>query len=331
MPQLRQNPITGDWVVIAPERAKRPSDFVTSGMVRRDHKDHCVFCVNGPVWATRLRDKGTDTDHVYVVPNKFPAFVSSEDQCERRSFIDEDFYLSKAAIGGHEVLVVKDHDLLLPQFPQTVMVDLFRVMQQRYRSYREIDCRPEYTMAIYNYGLEAGASIWHPHAQLFASAVIPNLVAKEKQGAEKYFETNGVCVFCDLLHHEQAAKIRLQVETKHFTSFTFYAARSPFELWILPQKHLSRFEDATGEELEELSHVLRDILQRLDYSLHNPPLNFYIHSLPNTSDNSDYYHWHIEVVPRLTTYGGYELGGATIIDVVSPERAAQYLRKEINK
>jgi UDPglucose--hexose-1-phosphate uridylyltransferase len=328
LPQLRQNIITDDWVVIAPERAKRPSDFITSGMVRRDHKDNCAFCVGSDAWHTRLHGVRNESDHIYVIPNKFPAFVGSSDQCERRSFSEETFYTSKPAVGGHEVLVIKDHDLLLPDFPQVVMVDLLAMLQHRYRWYRDIECRPEYTMGIYNFGQEAGASIWHPHAQLFASAIVPNLIMKEKQGAERYFESTGICVFCDLLAHERATKIRLQVQTKRFTSFTFYAARFPFELMILPNTHQSRFEDASLADIENLATVLRELLTRLQRTLNNPPLNIFIHSLPNTSSESDYYHWHIEIAPRLTTYGGFELGGSTIINVVSPENAAKFLRNE---
>lgn len=331
MPQLRQNIITGDWVVIAPERAKRPSDFVTSGMVRRDHREGCAFCVGSGAWSTRLHGKDNETDHVYVIPNKYPAFVSAENLCERRSFPLEDFYTTKAAVGGHEVLVVKDHDLTLPKFPQGVMTDLLTVMQHRYRHYAEVDCSPEYMMGIYNYGQEAGASIWHPHAQLFASAIVPNLVAAEKRGAEQYFESNGVCVFCDVGNHERRTKVRLLAETDRFLSFTFYAARFPFEIWILPKTHLSRFDHASLVELADLAQVMRQALARLDDTLHNPPLNIFIHSLPNTSEESDYFHWHMEIAPRLTTYGGFELGGSTVIDIVSPEKAAQFLRKEIKE
>lgn len=328
MPQLRQNIITGDWVVIAPERAKRPSDFITGGMVRRDHEDHCFFCVGSAAWQTRLRGSKDESDHIYVIPNKYPAFVASQDQCEQRSFPAEDFYASKPAYGGHEVLIIKDHQLLLPDFPQVVMVELLRMLQRRCLSYRNATCRPEYVMGIYNYGLEAGASIWHPHAQLFASAIIPNLIMKEKQGAERYFEANGICVFCDLRQHEVSFCHRLQVVTNRFTSFTFYAARFPFELFILPNNHQSRFEDASLVEIENLASVLRELLGRLSRKLNNPPLNIFIHSLPFTSTDSAYYHWHIEIAPRLSTYGGFEMGGSTIIDIVSPETAAKFLKNE---
>ena len=323
---MRQNIITGDWVSSLPN-APNVSDFITSGMVRRDHKDN-TLCVGSAACRTRLRSVKDETDHIYVIPNKYPAFVQAADRCERRSFPEETFFTSKPAVGGHDVLNIKDHDLLLPQFSQIVMLQTLVMLQRRYQWYAESACAPEYMMGIYNHGHEAGASIWHPHAQLFASAIIPNLIMKEKQGAERYYESNGVCVFCDLLKHERSTKVRLQVESQRFTSFTFYAARFPFELIILPNNHQSRFEDASLTDLVNLATVLREVLGRLYRVLNNPPLNIFIHSLPNTSSESDYYHWHIEIAPRLTTYGGFEMGGSTIIDVVSPENAAKFLREE---
>ncbi len=328
MPQLRQNIVTGEWVVVAPERAKRPSDFITAGMVRREHRDECAFCVGGPAWKTRLPGHDLENEHLYVIPNKFPAFLASEKMCERRSFPQEDFYTTKPAVGGHDVIIAKEHDLRLYDFSHPLMRDLLAMYHRRYQHYRGVDCQPEYTMAIYNHGVEAGASMWHPHGQVFASSIVPNLITKETQGADHYYEQTGVCVFCDLLAHERKEKTRLQIESDRFVSFTFYAARFPFELWIVPKKHVSRFEDASAADLADLAEVLSATLHRLDRTLNNPPLNFFIHSLPNLVDGSASYHWHLEIAPRLATYGGFELGGSTVIDIVSPEKAAQFLRKK---
>lgn len=328
MPQLRQNIVTGDWVVIAPERAKRPSDFVTARMVRPEHHDNCAFCIGSPAWKTRYPGHDLENEHLFVIPNKFPAFVQNEKMCERRSFPDEAFYTSKPAVGGHDVIIIKDHDLRIYDFSRPVLTDLLHMYQRRYLHYRSDACQPAYTMAIYNHGVEAGASIWHPHGQVFASAVVPNLITKETQGADHYYEQTGVCVFCDVLAHEHKQKHRLLIDSDRFTSFAFYAARFPFEIWLIPKKHGSRYEDATAGELGDLADVLVKTLGLLDKTLNNPPLNIFVHSLPNTVDRSASYHWHVEIAPRLSTYGGFELGGSTVIDIVSPEKAAQFLRKK---
>lgn len=327
MPQLRQNIVTGDWAVIAPERAKRPSDFVTAGMVRREHRDTCPFCVGGPAWKTRLPGHDLENDQLFIIPNKFPAFVPDAKMCSLRSFPEEDFYTSKPSVGGHDVIIAKEHDLRLYDFSPRLTQDLLAMYHRRYQHYRGATCQPAYTMAIYNYGVEAGASIWHPHGQVFASSIVPNLITKETRGADHYYEQAGVCVFCDLLAHELKFKTRLLVESDRFASFTFYAARFPFEVWILPKRHTSRFEDASTADLADLADVLLATLRRLDQALNNPPVNFFIHSLPNVVDRSAAYHWHLEIAPRLATYGGFEMGGSTIIDIVSPEKAAVFLRE----
>ena len=130
-----------------------------------------------------------------------------------------------------------------------------------------------------------------------------------------------------MVKHEQSVGLRLLDENRLFVSFTFYAARFPFEIWIVPKAHISRYETSSETLLSELATITRSTLKRLDRTLHNPPLNLFIHSLPHGLADAADYHWHLEIAPRLATYGGFELGGSTIIDIVSPEKAADFLRK----
>lgn len=183
-----------------------------------------------------------------------------------------------------------------------------------------------YSMLIYNQGVGAGASIHHPHAQIMASNIIPNYISKEVAGSERYFENNGSCVFCDLTSHEKTSKTRVIEETANFIAFTFYAARFPFEVWVLPKLHSAHFEDEKDEILPELSKVMRSVIAKIGKTLERPALNFFLHDLPTTLDRADYYHWHIEIAPRVSTYGGYELGSGTVIDVMAPEDAAEFLK-----
>jgi UDPglucose--hexose-1-phosphate uridylyltransferase len=328
VPQLRQNIITGEWVVIAPERAKRPNEYTTGDTVKKQTKKECPFCVGKPTWKTRIKE--ADTKNVYVAPNKYPAFVT-EERCSARSFYPESgFYRAKPSVGGHELIIIKDHDSMLDVMPEPILYEMLLVSQKRYQIYRFDDCT-EYTMLIYNHGAKAGASIEHAHAQLFASSIVPNLITKEKHGAERYFEINGVCVFCDLVEHEKREEARILSENEHFVMFNFYASRFPFEIWVLPKKHESNFEDVNSEEMKALANILRRGLDMLSKTLNDPPLNFFVHSLPTTSDQADYYHWHVEIAPRVTGYGGYEMGSGVIIDVVSPEQCAKFLKQGAKK
>lgn len=325
MPQLRQNIITGEWVVIAPERAKRPDEYVTAATVRRQAKAECVFCLNKPEYQKRLED--FETKNIYTVPNKFPAFVEIEDHCSSRSHkIEGDFYRVRPSTGGHDVVVVKDHDIDLPNFSQEIWEEMLEVFKMRYQYFARKGVI--YTMPIYNHGPEAGASIEHPHAQIFASNIIPNIPSRELHHTQEYFDRNGQCVFCKLLEHEKKFKIRIIAENKKFLAFTFYAARFPFEIWILPKHHQDRFENEKEATYRDLAEILRIILGKLNKALNDPPINIFWHSLPNTIKSADYYHWHIEIAPRVQGYGGFELGAGTIIDVISPEKAAEYLRDQ---
>ena len=323
MPQLRQNIITGEWVVIAPERAKRPSDFVLSSVARQQKKEECPFCVGGEAYKNRYRE--FETKDIYVIPNKYPAFVESEAHVSPRSYkVENDFYRVRPSMGGHDVVVIKDHELDLHEFDRKTWTSLFEMFKLRYEHYDK-DHFANYVLPIYNHGPQAGASIEHPHAQIFTSPIIPNIVEREVHHTQNYFEHNGACAFCDLVAHEKHEKIRVVAENRDFIAFTQFAARFPFETWILPKKHKSCFEHITGDEISALAKICRDTFGKIGHVLNNPPLNFFIHSSPTMFEENVYYHWHLEIGPRLSTYGGYELGGGVVIDVVSPEKAAMYL------
>jgi UDPglucose--hexose-1-phosphate uridylyltransferase len=333
MPRLRQNIITGEWVVIAPGRAKRPEDFIIEKPRRSERKGPCPFCKGGDGYVTALpEDK---TENVYTTPNKFPAFVVSPKDAPRLFDQDPGIYTSLPALGGHEVIVISDHMRDVSHLTNKEIRDLIWLYKQRYLHY-EKDKNVNYTMIIHNHGPEAGASIHHPHSQLFASGVIPNYIVREIQGAENYYQKKKICVFCDIIEQERKHKVRIIADNQDFLAFTFFAARFPFEAWILPKKHQAYFENISEEEMHSLAKILKDILIKLDIKLNDPPLNYFIHTSPHKScedpvfdhiKGEKFYHWHIEVAPRVSKFGGFELGSGMIIDVVSPEKAAEFLKK----
>jgi len=324
MPQLRQNIITGEWVVIAPERAKRPNDFISADTVKRQAKGTCVFCEGTKEYNNRL--KKYDHKNLWVITNKFPAFVNDESKISPRSYkVEDDFYRARNAVGGHDVIIIRDHDTDLPYFTKEIWKEILDVFKERYIHFHE-HCAVEYTMPIYNHGPEGGASIEHPHAQIFASNIMPNIISREIHQTQQYFDKNGKCAFCELIEHEKKFKIRMLFENKDFVAFTFYAARFPFEIWILPKGHNGCFEKEQEYKYPVLAECLIDVLSKLNKTLNDPPLNIFFHSSPNSIGDTEYYHWHIEIAPRVTGYGGFEMGSGTIIDIVSPEKAAEFLK-----
>lgn len=327
MPELRQNIITGDWVVVAPERAKRPKDFVIPNSMTVAKKENCPFCVDSGGYQENKRFIQQETENIYVVKNRFPAFVEDERKKSLRSFYPETgFYRAKPSIGDHEVVVVKDHDMTLNKFTKNIAREMLEVIQERYLWLKE-NTKAASIMPIYNHGAEAGASIKHPHAQIFASGIISNAVGTEIDGAEKYFGINGACVYCDIIKHEIKHKVRVVYQNDKFLAVNFYAPRFPFETWIMSKIHESQFENTKKSSLSELADALMEVIYMIDKTLENPPLNFFIHTLPTISENSDSYHWHIEIAPRVSRYGGFELSSDVMINTMPPEEAAEFLKE----
>ena len=326
MPQLRQNIITGDWVVIAPERAKRPQDFVIPKSIKISDKTKCPFCIDSNGYKTNKKIHLAHYDHVYAIQNKYPAFIDDDEEAGVRSFYPEKgFYRAKPSTGRHEVVILKDHDTPLPKLTKDVANELFEVIRERYlwmKKEKIISIIP-----IYNHGAEAGASIDHPHAQIFGSGVIANTVGREMDGADRYYGINGACVFCDLIKHELDERVRIVYENDSFLATTFFASRFPFEVQIYPKKHQSQFEEISKNEMKQFTDCLMETLYKIDKTLENPPLNLYIHTLPTILEDSAAFHWHLEIIPRLSNYGGFEMGSGVIINVMSPEEAAHYLKE----
>lgn len=323
MPKLRQNIVTGKWVVIAPERAKRPEDFVMAAAPKRHIDEKCPFCLTNPESAYKFSIKDAETEHIYTIPNKYPAFVTDEE------IIDEggDFYFSTKSVGGHEVIVIKDHQKEIYEGGWELLDELFGVYQNRYRYYCK-DPVIEYAMPIHNLGPEAAASIEHPHSQFFASSIIPNLVEEEMIGSKQFFLDKKKCVFCAMVEEEKKQSIRIIAENEDFLAFTFFASRFPFEIWILPKEHNPEFEKISTGERNNMAKVVYDVLAKLNKTLRFPPFNWWIHTGPTKEDHlGEYYHWHMEIAPRVSKFGGYEMGSGIVIDVVSPELAAQFLKK----
>ena len=151
-------------------------------------------------------------------------------------------------------------------------------------------------------------------------------MVEEIEGSQAFYRYRGRCVFCDMIEQELRERKRLVMENEHFVSFEPFAPRFPFETWILPRSHVSAFEDSQKSEFKSLAHTLKDSLGRINKALNRPHYNFIVHSAPCRDTRLDYYHWHIEIMPKLTKVAGFEWGTGFYINPTSPEEAAQYLR-----
>lgn len=332
-PELRKNLVTREWVIIAKGRGKRPSDFVKSGEEEAPlpaHDEKCPFCTGNegttPPEVFAMRDGGgpnTSGWSVRVVPNKFAALRPDGSDRPRQMGI----FSARDGYGAHEVIIESpEHNKDLWEMETSQVESVIEAYRQRFLAYEAGDDLGN-VLIFRNHGAAAGTSLVHAHTQLIAMPVMPHQLHVELEGAAAYWEYLGRCVFCALIDHELKSGERVVLETEHFVVLTAFAGRYAFETWIMPKRHAIRFADMSEAEASDLACVLRETLGRMAVCLNRPSYNFAIHTAPPAEHNVRAYHWHMEIFPRITTLGGFELGSDIYINVVAPEDAAQYLRE----
>lgn len=336
MPQLRQDLITGRWVAVATERARRPDSFTQAAREPVAARDVCPFCpghesMTPPeVLAYRAPDLPANGEgwSIRVVPNLYAAFRPDPDGQEHR----EGRFWQRDAIGNCEVLISSpDHRAPTAVLPRTQVEAMVQSYLDRYR-HHAANPALEQVLVLYNHGRPAGASLEHPHSQLYAIGVQPPSLDDELGGARRFHEQEGACVFCRTLDDERRAGTRIVFENEAFAVFAPYAARTPFETWIMPRRHAASFGELDpSREKPAFAEALQLTLRALHEGLNDPPFNYFIHSVPLKVDATDAYHWHLELIPKLSTAAGFELGTGMWINVVKPEESAAFLRDRIRK
>jgi UDPglucose--hexose-1-phosphate uridylyltransferase len=191
------------------------------------------------------------------------------------------------------------------------------------------DRRFKYMLIFKNHGEAAGASLEHTHSQLIALPVVPRRVREEVDGAREHYASRERCIFCDIIRQETESGTRVIAENPDFIVLSPYAPRFPFEMWILPKRHESTFERSQRREFEQLATILKDMLMRLDKVLDYPAYNYIIHTSPVSEPADDFYHWHLEIMPKLTKVAGFEWGTGFYINPTPPEEAAKFLREAV--
>lgn len=336
MPQLRKDPVVGRWVIVAADRGKRPVDFKVVTEIRQPGP--CVFCegneLNPPLEVYAVRPTGTMPDtpgwEVRVLPNKYPA-LRIEGELDREGLWMCDMM---NGIGAHEVIVeTPNHQQDLVDLPDWHIAKVLGTYRHRILDLKG-DGRFKYVLVFKNQGQAAGASIQHAHSQLIATPITPKRVKEELDAAKEYFDYKRRCIFCDYIKQEtKVFTERLVIETDTFVALSPFAARFPFELWILPKRHSPDFTTIEDNEVLDLARVLKKVMEKLRIALNDPPFNYVLHMAPFRRPRPDYwatieqdYHWHFELIPRLTRTAGFEWGSGFYINPTPPETAAQILR-----
>ena len=329
MSELRKDPVTGRWVIISTERRKRMSDFHLE-RVEVVPDPACPFCEGHeqmtPAELLALRQFGSGPNapgwSLRVVPNQFPV-LRVEGTLDRQG---EGLYDKMNGIGAHEVIIESPkHEDSLATLGEKAVEEVLWAARERVRDLKR-DHRFRYIIVFKNYGSAAGAMLGHSYSQLIALPIVPREVKDELDGAKAHYEAKERCVFCDVLRQETREARRLIAENADMVAVSPYAPRFPFESWILPRRHQSHFEDAPRHEYASLAILLAGLLKKMNKALGTPPYNLLIHSAPVSESALDYYHWHVELIPKLTKVAGFEWATGFYVNPTSPEEAAEVLR-----
>jgi UDPglucose--hexose-1-phosphate uridylyltransferase len=338
MPELRRDPIVGRWVIIATERARRPDQFI-SEPVQAGAEKPCPFCEgmesNTPkeVFAIRGRNSSANGPgwDLRVVPSLAP-FLRIEGDLDRRG---RGLYDLMNGVGAHEIVIESNKhvanmaDLSEDQIVKVISCYISRITDL------ERDERFKYVLVFKNYGWVAGGGrVRHSRSQLIATPVNPKRVKEELIGSRKYYDSHERCIFCDLIRQEIEMKERMIIEVDGFIAIVPFAARFPFEIWILPKNHSCDFVQLSDKQRSAMAKILKAVLTKLKVALNDPPYNYIIHTAPFRRQKAGYwrtinddYHWHMEITPRLTRVAGFEWGTGFYICPVTPEAAAKFLRE----
>jgi UDPglucose--hexose-1-phosphate uridylyltransferase len=328
--EFRQDIVSKHWILFAPNRGKRPEDF-KSQPATPDPKTllevdpECVFCPGNEDYNLEIASypKGKDWK-IRVIYNKFEALG------HRHGSNVSDFYRIKEGIGDHEVIITRPHNCITAFLPDDLMQLNLQVYKDRMLELKD-HAEVRYIHIIQNHGRDAGASLMHPHSQVFATPFVPEHLHDEVTSSYHFFQHYGACVFCEMLMKELKDRERVIIDDDDFLVFSQFASRLPYAMRIIPKVHQASYEDITPAQIKSLSRVIKIALQKLYFKLNNPSYNFYIHTLPvshtlHTKYDDRTYHWHLEILPRINVWGGFELGSDVYVNTITPEQAADYMR-----
>jgi UDPglucose--hexose-1-phosphate uridylyltransferase len=339
--ELRKDFLIDRWVVIATERARRPTDFAKK-RAEQAQTSTCPMCpgnenMTPPAVLLYLKsndrivkDKDTATLRhknwlIRCVPNMYPAFAPPKEHADELNIMKAENFGN--AVGHHEVLIESpkhdEHpaDVELPQLVHVVNGYIDRLQDLSQKPY------VKYVSIFRNHGQEAGASLTHAHSQIIAMPFVPTIPAGEIEASMNFWKEHGKCAFCNLVEKETKSP-RLIQEDEDFTVLAPYASVNPMEFWFIPKKHAPNPLDLTDAEKEAFAKALKTTLKALKTLVNDPPYNYGIH-LALDKESQDCYHWHLEVYPRLAIWAGFEKSTGVYINTIPPEIAAAELKKAL--
>ncbi len=333
MSELRQDVTTKEWVILAPERGKRPQQKPkskagsTTDLPSWDST--CPFCPGNeaetPDEVYRIPSPDDPTTWaVRVVPNRFAALTPTGDTTRTE---EGPFFRKMGGYGIHEVIIDSpSHNTPLALMDYEHIEKILITYQQRYNTIKE-NPNIRHIIIFKNCGWAAGTSLVHPHSQLVATPIMAPYYHRKFDVAHDYYADLGRCLYCDQIAWDLKAGSRVVADTDGFFIVHPYASHAPYETWIYPKEHCASFGLFPTSQLDELARVVKDVLFCLYNGLDNPAYNLVIDSTTTVDENDPYYHWHIRILPRLSTIAGFEIGSGISISTALPEETAGQMRQ----
>lgn len=328
MAEFRQNIATKEWVIIAPERARRPDDFKENRSQQKTlpvKSEKCPFCPGNERSSPQPKLLYTGDEgkwQVRVVPNKFAALTPDHDVSRSHAGL----FLKAGGYGVAEVVIESPiHNNAVATLTQKQVELVVQAYRERYRAIAADD-KINLITIFRNNGERAGTSLEHPHSQIIATPIVPPHIREPVFLARMSYDTHGSCIFCTILKEELQQKCRIILETEYFVALCPYAARSPFEVRIYPKIHHCAFGDISDVETQNFAVILRSMMRKIFLGLNNPDYNYIIRSAPTDDVHVKHYHWYVVIIPKVTSIAGFEIGTGIYINPSLPEESADYLR-----
>src|SRR3989338_5214082 len=327
--EFRKDIVSGDWVLISTDIQKKPV-FFKKVESKPLPKSKCPF--DGIqkskqekvlLWMPKPGGKDLKDWWIQILPNKYPVVASSRICPPLTKY---GIHEKKIGVGFQEVIVTRSHEKHFGLMAKNEIELVIEAYQSRFQALSAEPC-VDYILIIHNHGSRAGATVPHPHSQIFAIPIIPPDVARSLSGSRAYFHKHRRCVHCDVLRSELRQKERVIYQNRSFVIFAPYAPKVSYEIRIFPKEHDARFEVIDPRQKENLAEALQFIFSRIYKVLKNPDYNFFIHTAPPTDAPARHYPWPMAIAPRIATWGGLELGAGIEVVKVAPEETARILRK----
>ncbi|MBI2674777.1 MAG: DUF4921 family protein [Candidatus Yanofskybacteria bacterium] len=326
--EFRQDLVSGEWVLFATGRAKRPHADENNDVADKEYKSiqNCPFedlkrSGNEPVW---FYPNEADW-RIAVIKNKFPAVKPGV--CKQAT--DFGPFSIQEAVGFHDVFVYKNHDQHFADFSQEEVVEVIRSYKRRYREISESEGCVRYVLIFHNFGRDAGASIYHPHSQIISMPILPPDVSRSINGSYNFYKEHKERVYDVLMKWEREHGNRTIYENDLFIAFCPFVSKTPYEVRIFSRDSHAHFEKMPDEFDKYLADVLLTVLKKIRQALGNPPYNLFVHTAPAETELKsvhEFYSWHIEILPKIKIDAGVEMGTGVDVNIIDPDEAAELLR-----